>query len=142
MKNNLPTIKSKFPPLLHFTYNLQHLAEELLLAKAGVGLSQARIMSGLSSSVARSQRHLAAELNQTEANISRQLKEMKRHGLVSITKNKKDGRQRDVILTTKGNHTYQKAEKALRSQQSKFLRALNKGEADALEFAAQKLSHH
>ena len=140
MKNNLPSLKSKFPPLLHFTYNLQHSAEELLLAEAGVGLSQARIMSGLGTSVARSQSHLASELNQTEANISRQLKVMKRHGLVNISKNKKDGRQRDVTLTSKGHNTYQKAEKILKAQQGKFLKVLNKGEADILEYAAQKLS--
>ena len=140
MSTNPPTLKSKFPSLLHFTYNLQHMAEELLLDQAGVGLSQARIMSGLSTAVARSQSHLASELNQTEANISRQLKVMKRHGLVNISKNKKDGRQRDVTLTSKGQNTYTKAEKVLKTQQSKFLRVLNKGEADILEYAAQKLS--
>jgi DNA-binding MarR family transcriptional regulator len=140
MKNNLPSLKSKFPPLLRFTYNLQHSAEELLLAQAGVGLSQARIMSGLSNSVARSQSYLAVELNQTEANISRQLKVMKKHGLVNIGKNKEDGRQRDVTLTAKGLRIYAKAEKILKTQQRSFLKVLNKGEADILEFAAQKLS--
>jgi DNA-binding MarR family transcriptional regulator len=140
MKKDPPSLKSKFPPLLHFTYNLQHMAEALLLAEAGVGLSQARIMSGLSNAVARSQSYLAVELNQTEANVSRQLKVMKKHGLVNISKNKKDGRQRDVTLTAKGLRTYGKAEKVLKSQQKNFLRMLNKGEADILEFAAQKLS--
>ena len=140
MKNSTPNLKSNFPPLLHFTYNLQHMAEELLLAEAGVGLSQARIMSGLSNSAPRSQSHLASGLNQTEANISRQLKVMKKRGLVNISKNKKDGRQRDVTLTTKGQNTYAKAEKVLKAQQNKFLKALSRGEIDILEFAAQKLA--
>ena len=132
--------KSKFPPLLHFTYNLQQLAEELVVKETGVGLSQARILSGLSSAVSRSQRHLAAELNQTESNVSRQLKVMKRHGLVNISKNRRDGRQRDVTLTAKGARIAAKAEKVLKAQQRNFLKALNKGEADILEYAAQKFS--
>src|SRR5581483_1184050 len=102
MAKSTASPKSKFPPLLHFSYNLQHLAEEMLLSEAGIGLGQARILSGLSTSTPRSQRDLAAELNQTESNISRQLKVMKKHGLVNISKNKQDGRQRAVSLTAKG----------------------------------------
>ncbi len=132
--------KSKFPPLLHFTYNLQHHADELLLAEVGISLGHARILSGLSSSVSRSQRLVAVELNQTESNVSRQLRAMKKNGLVGIAKNKKDGRQRDVTLTAKGAKLYQRADKILKGQQRNFLRALSKGEVDTLEFAAQKLS--
>jgi hypothetical protein len=44
------------------------------------------------------------------------------------------------VLTAKGAKKYQDAEKLLRKQQSKFLKILNAGEADALEQAAQKLS--
>jgi len=39
--------KSKFPPLLHLSYILQQSAEEMLESQAGVGLSAARIMSGV-----------------------------------------------------------------------------------------------
>jgi len=65
---------------------------------------------------------------------------MKKHGLVSITKNKKDSRQRDVTLTAKGAKKYQEAEKLLKKQQAKFLKILNAGEANSLELAAQQLS--
>jgi DNA-binding MarR family transcriptional regulator len=65
---------------------------------------------------------------------------MKKHGLVSITRNKKDNRQRDVVLTAKGAKKYQDAERLLKKQQAKFLKILNAGEADILEQAAQKLS--
>ncbi|HEU5005292.1 MAG TPA: MarR family winged helix-turn-helix transcriptional regulator [Candidatus Saccharimonadales bacterium] len=123
--------KSKFPPLLHLTYVLQQASEELLLREAGVSLSHARIMSGLSPSIAKSQRQLAVELRQTEANISRQLQAMKKLGLVSITKNKKDGRQRDVKLTAKGSGKYQKAEELLVKEQSNLVRLV--------DFDAQKL---
>ena len=132
--------KNSFPPLLHLSYVLQQSADEILEQEAGVGLSAARIMSALSQSTPQSQRVVAAELRQTEANVSRQLHNMKKQGLVSITKNKKDSRQRDVVLTAKGAKKYQDAEKLLKKQQSRFLKILNTGEADILETAAQKLS--
>jgi|SRR6266404_4539405 len=132
--------KSKFPPLLHLSYVLQHQSDELLEREAGVGLSAARIMSVLNKSAPTSQRVVAAELRQTEANVSRQLQSMKKQGLVSIIRNKKDSRQRDVTLTSKGAKKYQDAEKLLKKQQRQLLNILNAGEAAAFETAAQKLS--
>ena len=134
--------KSNFPPLLHLTYVLQHLCDELLVAQVGVGLSSVRIMSVLSSSPI-SQRAVAVALHQTEANVSRQLQTMKSQGLVSIAKNKKDGRQRDVVLTKKGQTKYAKAEALLRAQQKNFYRNLDKHEhaafADMSDRLMQKL---
>ena len=140
MRNIRSSKKSGFPPLLHLAYNLQHLADEHLEREAGVGLSAARIMSVLDKSIASSQRVVATELKQTEANVSRQLQSMKKQGLVSITRNKKDSRQRDVILTSKGVRHYQQAEKLLKKQQSQVLKMLSAGETAAIEQAAQKLS--
>lgn len=131
--------KSHFPPLLHLSYVLQHTAEEKLEAEAGVGLSAARIMSVLSANSPASQRQIAMELHQTEANVSRQLQSMKKQGLVSITRNKKDSRQRDVSLTAKGSRRYQEASKILKKQQKQFLKILSSAESDALGSAAQKL---
>jgi DNA-binding MarR family transcriptional regulator len=132
--------KSKFPPLLHLSYILQQSAEEMLEDQAGVGLSAARIMSVLDKSSAVSQRVIAMELRQTEANVSRQLHSMKKQGLVSISRNKKDSRQRDVTLTAKGAKKYQDALKVLKKQQRQFLKILTAGETAAMEVAAQKLS--
>lgn len=132
--------KSKFPPLLHLSYTLQHSAEEMLEAETGIGLSAARIMSVLDKHSSASQRVVAMELRQTEANVSRQLRSMKKQGLVSIVRNKKDSRQRDVTLTSKGASQYQEALKILKRQQRQFLKILNAGESAALEVAAQKLS--
>lgn len=111
--------KTGFPPLLHLTYHLQQLADDRLSREAGLGLSQARIMSTLSFTPV-SQRAIAVALGQTEANVSRQLRVIKRAGLVSITKNKKDGRQRDVILTTQGQDKYYQAEEVLLKMEKTF----------------------
>lgn len=132
--------KNKFPPLLHLSYSLQHLAEEMLEAEAGIGLSAARIMSVLDRYPVTSQRVVAMELRQTEANVSRQLQSMKKQGLVSISRNKKDSRQRDVTLTSKGAKQYNESLRILKKQQRQFLRILNAGEAAALEIAVQRLS--
>jgi DNA-binding MarR family transcriptional regulator len=140
MRRNVIGQKSSFPPLLHLSYILQQTSDELLLDKAGVGLSQARIMSALHQSAARSQRSVAVDLAQTEANVSRQLRQMKKQGLVKITKAKKDARQRDVILTKKGRSAYGKAEKLLKKQQSNLLRLLSGSEVKAFERAAHNLS--
>jgi DNA-binding MarR family transcriptional regulator len=132
--------KSNFPPLLHLSYVLQQVSDEMLEKETGIGLSAARIMSVLDKSKASSQREVAVQLRQTEANVSRQLHNMKKKGLVSISRNKKDSRQRDVMLTSKGAGHYQKAEKLLKKEQSKVLRMLSAGEAKILEQAANKLS--
>ncbi|HVS79069.1 MAG TPA: MarR family winged helix-turn-helix transcriptional regulator [Candidatus Saccharimonadales bacterium] len=140
MKVSRKPKKSAFPLLLHLSYVLQQSAEEILMTEIGVGLSAARIMSTLSRSSALSQREVAVELKQTEANVSRQLRAMKKQGLVSIARNKKDSRQRDVVLTAKGERKRQDAEKALKKQQRQLLKILNAGETAALEYAAQKLA--
>lgn len=120
-------------PLHQLSFVLQHLADELLLGKIGVGLSQTRIMGALNKSPAKSQKLIALQLRQTEANISRQLQIMKSEGLVSITKNKKDGRQRDISLTTKGAHKKAQAEKLLTDQQNELLKLLV-GNSEVKEF--------
>lgn len=140
MKNSPRTKKSTFPPLLQLSYVLQQSVEEMLEAETGIGLSAARIMSVLDKSMAVSQRMVAVQLRQTEANVSRQLQVMKKSGLVSITRNKKDRRQRDVTLTAKGARKYQDALKVLKKQQRQFMRILNAGETAAIETAAQKLA--
>lgn len=130
--NTLP--KSSLPPLLSLTYLLQHQADELLAKEVKVGLSQVRIMSALSASPV-SQRAVAMALRQTEANVSRQLQAMKKLGLVSVTKNKKDARARDVKLTAKGKNRYSRAHETLR----KMERSLATKEASALKLAAETL---
>lgn len=120
-------------PLHQLSFVLQQLADDLLLGKIGVGLSHIRIMGVLDKAPPKSQRLAALQLRQTEANISRQLQVMKSDGLVSIVKNKKDGRQRDITLTTKGAHKKAQAEKLLADQQNELLKLLV-GNSEVKEF--------
>ena len=121
-------------PLHQLSFVLQQLADELLQGKIGVGLSHSRIMAVLDHSSVKAQRVIALQLRQTEANISRQLQSMKDDGLVSITRNKKDGRQRDIKLTARGSHKKQQAEKLLVDQQNELLKLLVGSSTEVKEF--------
>ena len=129
MPKEIGKANAKPTPLLYLVWKLQQSADELLTDKSGVGLSQTRIMAALDKSVARSQRHVAVELGQTEANVSRQLRIMKKHGLVNISKNKKDRRQRDVSLTPKGYRVYAKAEQILKHHEKGLLSSMSRSDA-------------
>ena len=133
--NSLSPIHSP-TPLHQLSFVLQQIADDLLLAKLGVGLSHARIMGALQKDSTKSQRLIAVQLRQTEANISRQLQIMKKDGLVTIAKNKKDGRQRDIKLTAKGSHKKDQAEKLLADQQNELLKLLVGSNAEVKEFIA------
>jgi DNA-binding MarR family transcriptional regulator len=123
--------KGPYNPLtsLHrLEFILQHQSDLILRDSIGVGFGQVQIMQALHRSVPLSQRALAQKLHQTEANVSRQLRLLKRKGLAAIAKNKKDKRLREISLTNKGNKTYTKAEKILVGQHKELLKLLNKKE--------------
>jgi DNA-binding MarR family transcriptional regulator len=127
-KENKST-KINFPPLLHLTSFLQQSADEKLLQEAGVGISYARIMAVLDSGDSSSQQTIASVLHQTQSNVSRQVKAMKKDGLVSINASKNDKRQHDVALTAKGKRTWQKAHKLLQKQEQQLLKRQSKKDA-------------
>jgi len=129
MAANLRLGESKLTPLLSLSWKVQQSAEELLQAQCGVGLSQIRILAALDKSATRSQASVAQALGQTEANVSRQLKVMKKDGLVTVTKNKKDKRQRDVSLTPKGFRTFSKADQVLTHHEKGLLSTMSRSES-------------
>jgi DNA-binding MarR family transcriptional regulator len=118
---------------------LQQKSDELLLGEVGISLSHVRIMGALDYKAPCSQKSIAQALQQTEANVSRQLLAMVRQGLVKVAKNKEDLRQRDVTLTAKGQRRYEAAEKALKLQQSSLYRGLTKEEKRTLEDSIVKI---
>lgn len=126
-------------PLHHLTFILQQKSDELLLKEVGISLSHVRIMGALDPKVPKSQRVIASSLQQTEANVSRQLLVMVRQRLVKIAKNKKDARQRDVTLTARGKNKYQQAEKILKSQLNTIYKSLSKTEKRAFEDSVNKI---
>ena len=127
-------------PLHYLMFILQQLSDELLGQEVGVSLSHVRIMGALDATIPRSQRVVATNLRQTEANISRQMRVMADQGLVKIAPNKKDHRQRDVTLTSKGARKYEQAEKLLKKQEAQFLKAVNSRGQSSLENSLERLA--
>ncbi len=112
------------PPLHHLVSLLQQRADEILHRQIGIGLGQVRILAVLHSTTAHSQRAIAKKLRQTEANVSRQVRHMRGRGLVSIRRNNKDARQRDVTLTVHGERELQAAQQLLHDHQKELLQTL------------------
>jgi DNA-binding MarR family transcriptional regulator len=126
-------------PLHYLLFVLQHIADDQLDKQAGTTLSHVRIMGALSGHSSRSQKMVAMQLHQTEANVSRQLQTMKKQGLVNINKNNKDGRQRDVALSAKGKKKLAKAEKVLAAQHKRMLASLSARDAKAFDTSVSNL---
>jgi DNA-binding MarR family transcriptional regulator len=134
-------IGSKYSPTaLHYLlFILQHKSDEYLQGEVGVSLSHVRIMGALDYKVPSSQKSIAVQLHQTEANVSRQLLTMVRQGFVKVLKNKNDSRQRDVTLTAKGKRRYDAAEKCLKKQLASAYKELSKGQKQDFENSIDKI---
>lgn len=116
--------KSKITSLLHSLFKIQQDLDSLLMKEVGVGLSAYRILSTLDDRVASSQRKIAVELGQTEANVSRQVRHMAEANLVKIAPAKKDKRQRDITLTMKGQKKLALAERLLHKHEPSIIKSL------------------
>ncbi len=140
----MKTIQNRGPysPLtsLHrLEFILQHKSDSLLRDSVGVGFGQVQIMQALHRSIPMSQRAIAVKLYQTEANVSRQLQTLKKKGLVSIGRNKKDKRLREAELTVKGKKVFDKAEKILVAQHKELLKMMDDRDVKALDRAVSHL---
>ena len=118
---------------------LQHKSDLLLRDSVGVGFGQVQILQALHRSVPLSQRAVALKLYQTEANVSRQLQLLKKKGLVSISRNKKDKRLHETQLTPKGQKAFDKAEKVLATQHKELLKMMDDRDIKALDRSVSHL---
>lgn len=108
---------NRITTLLQSMFELQQNIDALLVNEIGLGLSAYRILSALDTKVAYSQRKVAVELRQTEANVSRQVRHMADAGLVKIAPAKNDKRQRNITRTAKGQRKFDAAEKLLKKHE-------------------------
>lgn len=108
-------------------YLLQHIGtilerqfDQALMEQLGIGTSQYRILLALEAHSNISQKHLAANLGQTEASISRQVRLLQARSLISIQVHPRSRRERVANLSPKGQ-TIITAAKDLFSQVSASL---------------------
>lgn len=130
--------KSSLASLHRLEFILQHQSDNFLHESIGIGFSQVRIMDEISASNPRSQHEIALRLYQTEANISRQLKDLKKRGLVKIQPNKKDKRRYDVYLSSMGSKKYDEAQKIIAMQHHQLLKLVGSKELKTFE---QTINH-
>jgi DNA-binding MarR family transcriptional regulator len=139
MMNSKLDAKYSPTPLHYLMFILQQQSDDLLQGEVGLSLSHVRIMGVLDYSVPCSQKSIATQLQQTEANVSRQLLTMVRQGFVKVSKNKEDSRQRDVTLTAKGQRRYDGAEKALKAQLSSVYKGVSRDQKRDFEDVVYKI---
>ena len=102
------------PFLLHtVATKLDSHCNQVLQERLGIGMAQFRILLVLQERHGRPQRDVAANLIQTEASISRQVKLLKRSGLVQSQTSKQNRRQHLLFLTMKGDHLADRATEIL-----------------------------
>jgi DNA-binding MarR family transcriptional regulator len=89
--------------LQHVGTNLQRQFDQLLLEQLGIGMSQFRILMALKSHPDLSQRRLAANLGQTEASISRQVRILQKKGLIITQVHPRSKRERVTNPTPRGS---------------------------------------
>jgi DNA-binding MarR family transcriptional regulator len=88
--------------LEHTTATLHRHTDQLLQERLGIGVAQFKLLVTLRDRPGLLQRTVAGHLNQTEASISRQVKLMRRKGLLLVTANPHNRREHQVVVTLKG----------------------------------------
>jgi predicted transcriptional regulator len=119
MMNSKLDAKYSPTPLHYLMFILQQQSDDLLQGEVGLSLSHVRIMGVLDYSVPCSQKSIATQLQQTEANVSRQLLTMVRQGFVKVSKNK--------------------AEKALKAQLSSVYKGVSRDQKRDFEDVVHKI---
>jgi DNA-binding MarR family transcriptional regulator len=114
------------PSLIHSM--LHHLSavfsresDQILQEQLGIGLSQFKILATLVENSAMQQRHIALQLGQTEASISRQIKVLQAKGMVETMRNPTNRREHITTLTTRGDRVTDAAQGVLANFQSSTL---------------------
>ena len=119
-------------PAAETSYLLEHIAsllakqsDQVLQEQLGIGLSQYKILRALQAEPRTMQREIAANLGQTEASISRQVKLMLADGLLQSQRNPKDHREHLTVVTSKGERLTEAAAVVLERYHRPTFAALN-----------------
>jgi len=113
-------------------------SDQILQEQLGIGFSQYKILTSLQDSPAIQQRHIAVNLGQTEASISRQVKLLHKKGMLTSRVSPRNRRVHLIALTPKGERIAEAAQNVLRNYQHGSLEHMNsKQQAHLLELLAQ-----
>lgn len=88
--------------LQHVAFQMAKQSDQVLQEQLGIGFSQFKILRSLQAGPHVKQRVIAANLGQTEASISRQVKLMIEQGLLKVTISPTNHREHLTVVTPKG----------------------------------------
>lgn len=127
-------------------YLFQHVASQLakrsdqeLQEVLGIGYSQLKLLLALQSKPYLKQRDIAADLGQTEASISRQVKLMIKQGILEVTINPRNRREHLTAVTPKGVRLTQAALETLQKYHEPIFAALGSKQRNQLHEIFQDL---
>lgn len=133
-------------PEIETSYLFEHIAsllakqsDQVLQEQLGIGMSQYKILCALQAEPRTMQRDIAANLGQTEASISRQVKLMLADGLLQSQRNPKDHREHLTVVTTKGERIAEAATVALERYHRPTFAALNDKQQEQVAIALRTL---
>lgn len=113
-------------------------SDQILQEQLGIGFSQYKIMTTLAENPASQQKHIAFNLGQTEASISRQVKLLKNKGMLESKVNPNNRREHLTRLTPKGQRVADAAQNVLKNYQTGSLEHMHsKQQAQLLELLAK-----
>lgn len=99
--------------LHHISETFAKQSDQLLMERLGVGLSQFKIMQIVQGQPQATQRFIADKLGQTEASISRQIGILHDKHLAMTRINPDNRRERQTLLTPKGQRLFDEATRVL-----------------------------
>jgi len=107
-------------------------SDQILQEQLGIGYSQYKILDTLVENPAAQQKHIAFQLGQTEASISRQVKLLHAKGILESRLNPANRREHITKLTAKGQRLIEAAHAVLKIYHRTSLAALSSPEQKQL----------
>jgi len=113
-------------------------SDQILQEQLGIGFSQFKILSTLQTNSMAQQKHIAFQLGQTEASISRQVKLLHAKGMLESTVNPANKREHITTLTGKGERITTAAQTVLSNYQINSLSHMSRRhQVQFLEFLSE-----
>lgn len=121
-------------------FSLLQDSDNALNSQLGIGYAQYKLLEVLAEFPHSSQRFIAAQLKQSEASVSRQIKLMKNKGLLRVGTPPENKRTRVIALSTKGSEVHTKGATILNHQYEQLFGRLSPEDQHNFYQVVQKLT--
>ena len=122
----MDTASQSLHKLLHHVVSVYaREVDQILLEQFGLGFSQYKILNSIQENMALRQKHIAFELGQTEASVSRQVHLLESSGMLSVRINPANKREHAITITPKGERLMSAAQEVLARYQDSVVRHLS-----------------